>query len=175
MVEGNQIVEEAKQHWEAGRALDAGRILFEHLPESSRPGWAAGILAIAAGHFPKVSEVENVLATAEAVDPTVWLGAKEIFHQVRALTLRTERQGQPGHQEHQAQLCFLLLAENTAKLTYNSFRQPGWVEDLAPPLPRFDADAGWWIAANIRCIADALGDRGFTDAAWSALVAPYQT
>ncbi|HEX8599913.1 MAG TPA: hypothetical protein VF952_15545 [Chloroflexia bacterium] len=168
MVSENLIIDEARQHWEAGQALEAGRILFEHLPEEARPNWAANVLALAARHFPTIPEVENVQAIAKSPDTHIWLEAKEAFHQVRALTLRVERQGP------QEQLCFLLLAENTAKLTYNSFRQPAWVEEFAPPLSGFDADAGWWIAANARCIVDALDDTEFTNVPWDTLVAPYR-
>jgi hypothetical protein len=37
---------EATQRWHEGRALDAGRIIFEHLSPAMQPLWAAQILRL---------------------------------------------------------------------------------------------------------------------------------
>src|SRR5204862_5354847 len=141
-ITNEQVINEAQKNWQAGRVLEAGRVLYEHLPERARPGWAANVLALAKVYLPSIPEVEAVLMIAQ--DPDRWLEARSIFQSIRTLTLKAEREEEP----QPLYLGLLSLAENTAKITYNSFRQPSWVEALDPPRPRFDADSGWWIASN---------------------------
>jgi hypothetical protein len=128
---------EARHAWDAGDALQAGQILCEHLRVAERPGWAVASLDLAARLVPPVPEIE--VASTIAKTPARWHEAHEAFQAIRWLTLReTDR------------LCqsVLILAENTAKVTYNASGSP------AP----FDADAGWWIAQNVRSIIDRVED-----------------
>jgi hypothetical protein len=146
------LLDEARGHWNAGRSLEAGRLLFERIPMELRPAWAASVLDIALSYLPTIPEVEAVLQIAE--DPSRWPEAYEAFSAVRALTLQAE--GQAGGQLYPQ---VLGLAELVAKVTYNAS------EDIAP----FDPDSGWWIAVVLKNIVDEADDPEFAVKAWAVL------
>lgn len=139
---------EARRAWDAGDALGAGRIFYEHLPVAERPGWAAASLNLASRLVPPVAEIEVVCAVAKT--PTRWPEAHAAFQAVRRLTLR---------ENDQLRYSVLMLAENTAKVTYNASGSS------AP----FDADSGWWIARSMQSIIDRVEDPHFRAEAERAL------
>jgi hypothetical protein len=139
---------EARREWEAGSALKAGEVFYEHLRNDERPRWAGSILALASRLAPATPEIEAVLLIAGA--PARWHEAKKAFQAVRRLTLRTT---DPLYEN------LLLLAENAAKVTYNASGSS------AP----FDADSGWWIAESMRSIIDLVKDPTFSAEAESVL------
>jgi hypothetical protein len=146
-----RIVQEARRHWDAGRALDAGRVVYEAIPPHRRPLWAARVLRLVCELIPPVPEINAVLSLA--AEPARWANAHDAFRAMRRLTLQVE--GKDPLREG-----VLFLAENVAKVTYNAAGCP------AP----FDADAGWWIAQNVHFLAERLGDPEFERRAWEALV-----
>ena len=145
---------EARAHWDSGRPLFVGELLYERLPVRHRPTWAANILDLCCGLLSSVPPaVENVLMIAW--DDARWPEAHNAFQAVRQLTLAAERNrsGSPLYNG------LLYLAENTAKVTYNASGEP------AP----FDHHAGWRIAANLRDIVDHQSDPAFAETAWGML------
>ena len=141
---------QAKRDWEAGRALDAGRLLYERVPKQQRPGWAARVLELVRDLAPKTPEVERILEIAR--DPVRWPEAHPAFHAVRRLTLDTK---DPLVES------VLSLAEKVAKVTYNASG------GSAP----FEHDAGWRVASDLRVVITRAGEKGskLKTEAWSIL------
>lgn len=156
-------VSRAGHLWREGRAVDAGRLLFERIPDDSAPRWAAEILDFCRHRIGSLPAVDDVAAVAR--DPSRWPRAHAAFAAVRQLLLAAERD--PAADP--ARISLLHLAENTAKVAYNASR-PTPPYSAAHPAP-FDEDAGWWIAENVRRIADHLRDPEFETQAWDRLVA----
>ena len=150
----HDYIDKATLLWTTGRSLEAGRTLYEHIPNGSRPGWAANILGLCRTLTKTIAEVDAVYEIA--LDATRWPEAYDAFQRVRKLTLQAEkiRVKDPIYVD------ILALAENTAKVTYNSSGAP------AP----FDRDAGWWIVHNLRTIVDDYNDDDFASEAWSAAI-----
>ena len=141
---------QAKRDWEAGRALDAGRLLYERVPKQQRPGWAARVLDLVRDLAPKTPEVEQILEIAR--DPARWPEAHPAFQTVRRLTLETK---DPLVES------VLSLAEKVAKVTYNASG------GSAP----FEHDAGWRVASDLRVVITRAGEKGpkLKTEAWSIL------
>ena len=153
-----KIVHAVQEHWNAGRLLQAGMILYERIPRWDRPAWGADVLSLAQSRVFLLPEVETVIAFAR--NPAYWgegLGEKQeeahrVFDTVREHRLQQENAGR-------LQEALLSLAENVAKVTYN-------VYGYAAP---FDHDAGWHIAGNAKVIAEEVGDPGFASEVWVSL------
>ncbi len=143
-------VAQAKRDWEAGRALDAGRLLYERVPKQQRPGWAARILELVKDLAPKTPEVEQILEIAR--DPARWPEAHTALHPVRRLTLETK---DPLVES------VLSLAEKVAKVTYNA----------SGGSASFEHDAGWRVASDLRVVITRAGEKGskLKTEAWSIL------
>jgi hypothetical protein len=145
----------ARALWDAGKPLEAGRVLFEATPEPARVGWAAAVLAMCCEYLqPTPQEIATVVAIAR--DKSQWPRAHGAFEAVRRLTLRVER---GDVQATDVLRGTLYVAENTAKVVYNA----------SLPNDPFDADAGWWIVANVQWIAARVSDRAFRERVWRLL------
>jgi hypothetical protein len=151
-----EAIAKALRYWESDQPLDAGRILYERVPKKLRPTWAANALELVYRFSPPTSEVEAVLAFAR--DSDEWGKGLEdkrkqahgFFDAVRRLALQYANRDSFYETT-------LLLAENTAKVTYNAY---GY---LAP----FDHDGGWWIVANLAHVAAKVNNAAFAAKAWS--------
>ena len=143
-------VAQAKKDWEAGRALDAGRVLYERIAQRQRPGWAARILELAKDLVPTTPEIEHVLEITR--DPAKWPEARTAFQAIRQMNRETK---DPLVES------VLRLAENVAKVTYNASG------GSAP----FDHDAGWRVASDLRLVISRAGDKAskLKAEAWSIL------
>ncbi len=143
-------IAQAQRDWEAGRALDAGRLIYERMPTRQRPAWAARVLEAVRGLIPKTSEIERVLEIAR--DPPRWGVAHDAINAVRALT---------ANAKDPLVEAVLHLAENVAKVTYNASGGP------AP----YDRDAGWRVAQNLHAIISQGGEKAskLKAEAWSLL------
>ena len=170
-----ELIAEAEKYWQAGQGLEAGRLLFEALPQSRRPGWGAEVLALVTQYVPSVPEIATVLEIAN--DKDRWDEARDAFSAVRALTLQAEKQrGAPPVYEG-----MLMLAENVAKITHNAISLT--LSDVITAIysqidpayswTGFDKETGWWIASNLLFIANHLDDPEFGIKAWRTLIAPY--
>jgi hypothetical protein len=148
----NRLLDEAEQHWLAGRFQDAGRILYENVPRERRVVWASSVLEHAYRYFEPVAEVDEVLVMARA--PHRWHEAHEAFQRVRQVSLRM------GHLPVQESILF--LAETTCKVIYNASGQP------AP----FDFDAGWLIPQHLVHVINLLESSELAFQAWPLLTAP---
>lgn len=140
--------------WTSGMAVDAGRTLYEAVPNADRPGWAADVLELACTQVTEVPPPASaVLAIAR--DAARWREAHAAFSAVRRLTL-AEDGNDAGRRINR---CLLYVAEITAKVTYNASGE------RAP----FDHDSGWWVARNLRDFVNAVSSREFEDRAWDTL------
>ncbi|MCW3059556.1 MAG: hypothetical protein JWQ02_1377, partial [Capsulimonas sp.] len=147
-------VEEARSYWESGRAMEAGRILYDQLPVKKRPLWAVGILEACLPLIPPVAEFEHVRALGH--DRSRWREAHDAFSAVRALTLQNDKL--PDSSELYGWM--LVLTENTAKVIYNGS------EEQAP----FDHDAVWAVLACARGVVDAANQHDLEEEVWEAAV-----
>ncbi len=143
-------IAQAQRDWEAGRALDAGRLIYERIPTRHRPAWAARVLELVRDLAPSSPEIDQVLAVAR--DPARWQEAKQVFQAIREVRQRTE---DPLLES------VLSLAENVAKVTYNA---------SGAPTP-FDRDAGWRVADGLWTVISKAGERArkLEEQAWSVL------
>lgn len=157
-----KIIRSARHSWERGNLIEAGMLLYERISHVSRPLWGADVLEFASQRTSKTREIQNVIAFART--PEEWAKstsrakdskARDFFHAVRLLTIEEDRKA-TGNTLYTS---ILLLAENVAKVTYNAYGYN------AP----FDHDAGWWIAANLKGIADIIDDIHFSRLAWEVL------
>jgi hypothetical protein len=144
------IIIEASKRWSSGQTLEAGRILYEYLPNNQRPLWAARILAHCLQLIRSVREIDTIYEIA--MDKTRWKEAHEAFGALRELTLKAER----SKSNYEIYAGILSLAENTAKVAYNASGE------AAP----FDHNAGWRIISNLRHIVDKVKDVEFEVMAW---------
>jgi len=145
----------ARVLWDAGKSLEAGRVLFEALPAGDRPFWAGAILQFCCEYAATIPpEVAAVLQLTHK--RSEWHHGHEIFDALRRLTLRIERNEMPAD----AMLSGIVaLAECVAKVTYNA---------ISPGDP-FDTDSGWWIVSNVDWIRQHIADKAFGDRAWNLL------
>ena len=153
--QGNPI-EQAQEYWRCGKALEAGRIIFENMPVERRASWVSGILKLAVGKSStRYPSVERLVYIADRA--AEWPTAREAFRLLRKSTLELE--GKCRTQEQTLHLRLLYLSENVAKVIYN----------LTDPSDPFDEDAGWWIASCLKSILESFNDDNFSRQAWSAL------
>jgi len=146
-----KFINEAFVYWSTGNALEAGRLIYEQLPNNQRPLWAAKILNLGRQLIPTVSEIDTVYKIA--LNRSRWREAHSAFSRVRELTLAFEK----SNSQDFIYGGVLYLAENTAKVSYNASENP------AP----FDYDSGWWIVSNLRFLVEKVGDSDFESKAWS--------
>jgi hypothetical protein len=144
----NETVAQALASWKAGRATLAGWLLYEQIPISLRPLWAARILDASRGVTPWPPEVEAVYEMAR--DPPEWAKGHAAFRAVRRLTLQYDKDDPYG--------CLLRLAENVAKVTYNA----------TGPRDPFDYGAGSWVVSCLRGLVDRVNSPEFEARSWSA-------
>jgi len=144
------IILEVSNCWSSGRAFEAGRILYEYLPNDQRPLWAARILAHCLQLIRSVREIDTIYEIA--MDKTRWKEAHEAFGALREFALNPER----SRSTDEIYAGVLDLAENTAKVAYNASGE------AAP----FDHNAGWRIISNLRHIVDKVNDIEFEVRVW---------
>ncbi len=129
---------QAQRDWEAGRALDAGRVLYEHMPRQQRPAWAAHVLEFVKALVPKTPEIERLLEIAR--NPAKWPEAQEAFKAVRGLKVAAK---DPLLE------ATLALAETVAKVTYNGSGRP----------TPFDQHSGWRVASDLHTVISRAGEK----------------
>jgi hypothetical protein len=156
----NSHLERAAEYWNGGQPFEAGKVIFEKMPNEFRPRWASGILRLLLARSGIQSSLfEQVLRTAD--QQRLWGNGHRAFSNLRKATLELlelqKRQRLTKEQELLAAL--LSLAEQVAKVTYNAAR----------PHDEFDEDSGWWLAAGLKGFVDLWHYEEFSKAAWSAL------
>jgi hypothetical protein len=141
--------------WDAGKALQAGRILFEAMPEQERPVWAGDILRFCCNYSSTVpAEVAAVLDLTRC--NSEWHRGHEVFDTLRRLTLRIERDQVAADTITRG---IIGVAENVAKVVYNA----------TSPGDPFDAESGWWIVSNVYWMHQHITDETFAERAWIAM------
>jgi hypothetical protein len=150
----------AREYWDGGQPLEAGRFIHDSLPPAERPAWAVKTLRLVLDKSgARRNSFIRILETAE--NPRWWANGHRCFDLLRTSGLNIaelgRKRGLTKDQEVYARL--LGLAELVAKVTYNA---------VDPPDP-FDADAGWWIAESLRWFVDFWKDDEFSTAVWLAL------
>ena len=157
-----KVIHSAKLQWDERNLLEAGMVLFERIPISFRPLWGADILTFASQKISGVAEIQDVITFARTPDEWANNASKDkgkaahnFFDSVRRLTLEEEKK----ETKDKLYVNVLVLAENVAKVTYNAYGYG------AP----FDHDAGWWIVANLKGIAEIMNNTNFSASVWNVL------
>lgn len=151
------LLDQAASAWWAGRRIDAGRLLYENIPEEFRPRWAARLLRRAmkqSGAWHAAASI--VLHVAD--HPDHWEKAHDVFSTIRRFGLELDLIQQKTKQQ-QILVLVLVLAELVAKVTYNASR----------PADPFDHDAGWGIAACFKAVLDLAMEDDATRLAWEII------
>lgn len=138
-----------------GQELEAGKLLFERIPATQQPFWAARVLKIVSNKVGTCPwEVAHAIHVAET--PPLWKDGHEAFDLLRVRWLKLAGQWpkpQPTkrwfqfrskptavHEERvpvdESLLNLIQFAELTAKVTYNATN----------PIGPFDEHSGWRIA-----------------------------
>ena len=144
-------------YWNGRQPLDVGKSAFERVPAAARPRWAARALELVyLKSGLRLVEIERAITVA--TNPEDWGNAKDVFGTLRQSTLRLEAALWKSRKQRLS-LCLHYLAENAAKVTYNS----------AGPRDGFDEDSGWWIAVCFGGCLDELNDPAFARSAWTAV------
>lgn len=156
----NQLIK-AREHWNNGNGLEAGRLIFEQLSLQARPEWASRILKLVVERSGiRTPALDQVLFAAER--QACWKRGHDLFAALRASTLQLDalRRERGLSDEEELANSVLSLAELVAKVIYNA----------SNPIDEFDEDSGWWIAASLRGFVDQVWhDERFAKAAWLAL------
>src|SRR6185369_3085902 len=58
------LMEEAYMHWSSGNSIEAGRLIYDQIPNDERPSWAAEILDLCRGLIPRVPEIDAIYEIA---------------------------------------------------------------------------------------------------------------
>jgi hypothetical protein len=122
--------------------LKLGATLGETLSDFDLVSWANLVLAVATDQLPPVPELETLIRAGK--DRQLWPSCKEIFHSIRALTLRAEK----VKASNSAYLSLLSLGENVAKVVYNASK----------PSTYFDRDAVNWIPVCAQSVCRVVAD-----------------
>jgi hypothetical protein len=156
-IERGTVLSIASKYWQDGNPLEAGKLIFQSLPEEIHPKWAGNILqSVLKRAEIKLPPLDLVIKIANS--PNDWGKAHEVFSELRKLTLDLEDLKTRNTQENLL-LNLLLLAELVAKVIYNATNPPD----------EFDEDSGWWIAASLKDILDLLHDEKFSADSWLEL------
>lgn len=150
-------IDEAEKYWQAGRGVDAGRLLFEQVPVATRPQWAVGILDFVVNlsgvHHLAISRVQQI-----GGDRAQWGAAHGAFSQLRKLLISSEGVSDLSNKQ-ELLLSVTSLAENVAKVIYNA----------TDPEDEFDEDSGWWIVECLLHCAVHIERADFKNLAWAFL------
>jgi hypothetical protein len=153
-----KVVWEAQELWRAGRALEAGKLIFERIPIENLAEWSANILEIALEYFPPSPDIEAVLEFAKHPDG-FGKGIDGKSREAHAIVDKVNRF--PYLRPEPFPQVIFTLATNVGKVVYN-------VQGYHAP---FDYDAGWEIVATFLQIAQGVNDPEFEAKAWSVLCA----
>jgi hypothetical protein len=149
------MTEAAYHAWTNGDPLRAGKLLYEALPQTTRPRWAASALTYCLPLIAPHPELDHLLAMTR--DPAQWPTAPDSFNRLRQTTLTLEANPSANPYE----LGILYLAETVAKVTYNA------TNGAAP----YDHHAGWRLVKHLRHIADLVNNATFTAGTWAFISA----
>ncbi|MBP3959152.1 hypothetical protein J8F10_28235 [Gemmata sp. G18] len=153
-------IDAIRELWEAGEIGRAALIIYDALPESLRPGWAADILELACSRLLTIpEEVRAVVVIGRT--PSRFRGAHAAFSDVRKLTL-VEDASHLGGAVYAAILC---IAEDAAKVIYNAsgVREPIRPGEKAP----FDDECGYSLTRALGHLARTNDSPDFRRAAWA--------
>ena len=140
-----EVSKTAYKLWSENKGLEAGKIIFEEIPQNKRPLWASNILSECLKLNRSIPEFITIINTAR--NSAEWENAHDVFQSDRKLTLLDEK-------SRSKDLVFrgiLFLAENTAKVSYNATNSD----------TSFDHDSGWWIIQNLKYIVDKVNNSDF--------------
>jgi hypothetical protein len=159
--EMKKSLKQASELWAAGEALRAGQLIFENLPVSDQPAWAAIVLKLVVDrsgiHSPEIAQV-----LIAAADPEMWRLGHQLFDALRntTLVLQEPRKTRELTHDEDVHASIVMLAELVAKVMYNATN----------PQDAFDEDSGWWVADNLKWFVDhAWRDESFAHSAWLTL------
>ena len=141
----------SRDQWSEDDVGNVGRLVFERIPECERADWAASI-ALFAGQYAPRQEIDRLVELS--LSSYRWHEAKDIFDQMRRLTLENERKGGSRSLDQ----LVLDIAETAAKVIANAGGA------------KFDHHAGWRMAPRLRALSNQVADRQFENEAWQLLL-----
>jgi hypothetical protein len=147
----------ARNTFESGDAIDAGKLICENLSPRELVAWAVATLKVVIDDpAVKCPEIINIASIAD--DPTRWTSAHDAFRVARRAGLELDKVREPSREQH-LRLHALCLAELVAKVTYNATN----------PDDEFDEDSGWWIVPVIKDLIDVVENQAVRDRLLEAL------
>jgi hypothetical protein len=147
--------------WRDGETYEAGRLVYETIPEQEHGQWALCVLALALKYAPASNyQVRWFLRVSRW--RYLWFTAHSHFDAIRRVTLKFEKRKQRSNSltkndESRYHLC--LLAEKVAKVVYNT----------TDPSGPFDANSGWYIVPALHGLLEVCEDERFNREAESLL------
>lgn len=140
--------------WCDGKTLEAGKLLFEEIPEDQRGLWATSVLELAL-EFAPVSNLQVRRLARMASRRCLWFTAHSHFDSIREQTLKLEKKIQRLDQlsrDDTIRLSLCFLAEGVAKVIYNSTN----------PIGPFDDDSGWHVTPAFHTLLTDCADDRFS-------------
>jgi hypothetical protein len=144
--------------WRNGDGTNAGRHICQKLSSQELVAWAINAMRFAVRiSCVQQAEVTQLLKIAD--DIASRSEAKQVFKKLRHSVLKFESLSSPTN-EQTKQFTVLLMAENVAKVVYNS----------TGPSDEFDEDASWWVAGCLKDLCAQIGDEHLTREALALLI-----
>src|SRR5579859_2737951 len=90
--DSRHYLEQASQKWRDGKPREAGRLIFEKLPQEVQPKWATNILELVVNRTGvKAAPIERILYIGK--HPAEWHKAHKAFSSARKLGIELEDAG----------------------------------------------------------------------------------
>lgn len=151
-----EIIESARRSWEAGKPLEAGKVLFAPLSPEEHVGVARAALDFLAVHRRIDFAIRRLKAVLE--EPSRWSKGHGAFSDLRRLLL--ELQDRDRTAEEELAYAALFVGEIAAKVTYNA----------TDPIDPFDEDTAPYMISCLHHYASLLPGKSAQDGAWGAVL-----
>lgn len=155
---------EARTLWNSEQYMELGKRILDPMPLHQQPIWAARILKLVYEHSGlKHEAIETLLEISS--NPDQWKMAKPHFSVIRRVLLEFDQKRTRKYvlSEEEKSLCgMLVLAEQTAKVTYNA----------TDPFDEFDEDSGYWLVPLLHGFVKypSWQSEVFSQKAWNTLM-----
>ena len=145
--------------WRNEETNEAGRLMYQRVPDGDRPAWAARALRVVIDHSEVDATPFRRLLRATG-HPRKWRKALAEYDKIDTETEDLYEECAAGLDERQQVYAWILsLAELVVKVTHNA----------TSPEEEFDEESGWWIAVHLRWFIEHWDDKAFSRMAWDTL------
>jgi hypothetical protein len=153
----DDVPDQVREFWQNNQPLEAGRLIFERIPNELRPKWAAGILRSVVEHTTVKSPLID-LAVQIGTNPEDWRHGHAASTEIGRLLLTLEQNNKEPDQ-NRLLIHVLWLGVIVCRLSYNA----------TSPTDPYDDDTGYHVASILKSIVDLIGDNGFSQTMWKRL------